>query len=100
MATPKQNELPLKMKYKVVKTAKREPKLCVRELAERFQCSKTQVSTILKNKEAVRKLYESYASNSLCQARNRNRTSEYADLNDAFYQWYQMCVKNNIYPVS
>ena len=53
MATPKWNDLPVKMKYDVIKTAKREPKLGVRKLAERFQCGKTQVSTILKNKEAV-----------------------------------------------
>ena len=83
------------MKYEVIKTAEREPKLGVRKLAELFQCGKTQVSTILKNKEAVRKLYESNASSSLCQARKRNRTSEYADLNDALYQWYQ-CVLRRI----
>ena len=82
MATPKQNDLPLKIKYKVITTDEREPKLGVRELAKCFQCGKTQVSTILKNKVAVRKLYESNASNSLCQARKRNQTSEYADLND------------------
>ena len=68
MVTPKRNDFPLKMKYEVIKMAERELKLGVRELAKRFQCGKTQVSTILKNKVAVRKLYESNASNSLCQA--------------------------------
>ena len=33
----------------------------------------------------------------MCQARKRNRTSEYADLNDALFQWYQMCVKRTLY---
>ena len=80
-----------------IRTAERELKLGVRKLAKRLQCSKTQVSSILKDKEAVRKLYESNASDSLYQARKRNRTSEYADLDDALYQWYQMCVKKNIY---
>ena len=29
----------------------------------------------------------------------RNRASEYADLNDALYQWYQLCMnKRNMYP--
>lgn len=45
----------------------------------------------------MRELYESNASDSLCQARKRNRTSEYADINDALYQWYQAAVKD-IYP--
>lgn len=98
MATAKRNDLPLKRKYEVIKTAEREPKLGVRKLALRFGCGKTQISTILKNKEAVRELYESNASDSLCQVRKRNRKSEYADLNDTLYQWYQLCVKKNIYP--
>ena len=98
MATAKRNDLPLKRKYEVIKTAEREPKLGVRKLALRFGCGKTQISTILKNKEAVREFYESNASDSLCQVRKRNRKSEYADLNDTLYQWYQLCVKKNIYP--
>jgi hypothetical protein len=60
--------------------------LRVRILAELFQCGKTQVSTILKDKKAVKKVYESNASSGLCQARKRNQTSEYADLNDAMFQ--------------
>jgi hypothetical protein len=94
----KRNDLSLKMKYEVIKTSEREPKLGIRTLAEHFQCGKTQISTILKNKKEVRELYESNASSGLCQARKRNRMSEYADLNDALFQWYQMCVQRNIYP--
>ena len=33
-----------------------------------------------------------------CQARNRNQASEYADLIDALYEWYQLCVKKDMYP--
>ena len=98
MATGRRNDLSLKVKYEVVKTSEREPKLGVRKLSEIFQCGKTQISTILKNKEVIRELYESNACDSLCQARKRNRISEYADLNDALYQWYQLCVQRNIYP--
>ena len=76
----------------------RERIISVRKLAEIFQCGKTQISTLLKNKKAVKDLYESNASSDVCQARKRNRVSEYADINDALFQWYQMCVKRNIYP--
>lgn len=55
MTMKKRNDLPLKMKYEVIKTAEREPKLSVRirKLARVFQCDKTQISMILKNKEMV-----------------------------------------------
>ena len=86
----------LKMKYQVIKMSDTEPKIGVRKLAELFQCGKTQVSTILKNEKAVKELYELNASSALCQAHKRNRTSEYATVNDALFQWYQMCVKRTI----
>ena len=53
MTMKKRNDLPLKMKYEVIKTTEREPKLNVRKLAGVFQCDKTQISMILKNKEMV-----------------------------------------------
>ena len=98
MATGKRKDLSVKVKYEVIKTAEQEPKLGVRKLSELFQCGKTQISTIVKNKEAITELYESNACDRLCQARKRNRVSDYADLNDAVYQWYQLCVQRNIYP--
>ena len=76
MATKKRNDLSLKMKYEVIKTAERETKLDVRKLADLFQCGKTQTSGILKYKEAVRQLYESNAKDDLCQTCKRNRFSE------------------------
>lgn len=98
MATKKRNDLSLKMKYEVIMTSERETKIGIRKLADLFQCGKSQISAILKNKATVKQLYESNASSDLCQARKRNISSEYADLNDALYQWHQLCVKKNIYP--
>ena len=68
----KQNDLPLKSKYEVIKAAQSDPKIGVRKLAEIFQCGKTQISTIVKNKAAIKELYESNACGSLRQARKRN----------------------------
>ena len=78
-------------------TSERES-IYVRKLANLFHCGKSQISTILKNKAMIKQLYESNASSDLCQARKRIRSSEYSDLNDALYQWYQLCVKKNMYP--
>ena len=43
-------DLTLKQKVDVIKAAEKEPSVGVRELAKKFQCGKTQVATILKNK--------------------------------------------------
>ena len=53
MATKKRNDLSLKMKYEVILTSERESKIGVRKLAELFQCGKSQISSILKDKAMV-----------------------------------------------
>ena len=55
----KRNDLSLKMKYEVVRTAEREPTVGSRKLAETFQCGRTQIQIILKNKDSIKALYES-----------------------------------------
>ena len=37
--------LPVKKKIEVIQEAKRRPKVSVRELAEQFECGKTQIAT-------------------------------------------------------
>ena len=50
----KRNNLTLALKYEVVKTAEREKKLGMRKLSEMFNCGKTQISVILKNRERIK----------------------------------------------
>ena len=52
----------------------------------------------MKNKDQIKELYESNASNGLAQFRKRNRKSEFADINEALYSWYQLAVSRNVYP--
>ena len=87
------NDLNLKMKYEVIKAAEREPNIGTRKLAASFNCGKTHIQSILKNKEHIKELYMSNASSSLVQYRKRSRTSEYADINEALYSWYQLVTK-------
>ena len=49
-------------------------------------------------KEAVEAMYESNASDKLSQYRKRTRNSEYADINEALYKWYQLATSKNIFP--
>lgn len=94
----KRNDLSLKMKYKVIKTVEREQTIGSRKLAETFQCGRTQIQTILKNKDTIKDLYQSNATDKLAQCRKRTRKSEYADINQALYKWYQLATSRGIYP--
>ena len=76
----------------------KEPKIGCRKLASMFKCGKTQIQTILQNKEKIKDLYESNVNNKLSQFRKRNRKSEYSDVNEELYRWYQLAVSKNIYP--
>ena len=76
-SSTKRNDLSLKMKYEVIKAAKTEPKIGVKKLSKAFGCGKIQISTILKNKQSIKELYESNANEGLCQAHKRNRKWDY-----------------------
>ena len=45
--------------------------------------TKTQMTNIIRNKETVREAYEK----GLRESKMRNRTSQYADFNDAAWEW-------------
>ena len=69
------NTLTLKKKVEVIKAAEKS-RVGVRKLAEQFNCGRTQISSILKNKEALLELYESNASsNSICMKKGLDQAS-------------------------
>ena len=91
------NDLNLKTKYEVIEASEREPNIGTKKLATSIKCGKTQIQTIVKNKENIKELYMSNASSSLVQCTTRSRTSEYVDVNEALYCWYQLVTRKNIY---
>ena len=52
------NPLTLKKQVEVIKAAESDPKLSVRKLAESYDCGKTQISSILKEKQSILELCE------------------------------------------
>ena len=94
----KRNELSLGKKYELVRVAEKNPKLGVRKLAEYFECGKTQVCSILKNKDSIVEKYENNASSEMRRSLKRCCTSKFADVNDLLYDWYLMAVRKNIHP--
>ena len=63
---------------------------------EEFGTGKTQIQTILRNKESIFVLYESNVGPS---QQKRSRTGKYSNVNIALWDWYTMCRSSNI-PVS
>ena len=94
----KRSDLTLAQKYEVVKTAERERKIGVRKLGQIFGCGKTQISTMLRNKERIKELYETNASGDRCHTSQRIRESKFSEVNEALYQWYLKAVSKNVYP--
>jgi len=63
------NNLNLQQKVSVIKVYEKEPQPSVRQLAEKFNCGKTQMSTILQNKAETLDMYKSNSSGEICQTR-------------------------------
>ena len=94
----KRNELTLKMRYELVKEAEKNPRSNARSLAEKFECGKTQVYSILKEKASIIQQYECNAAASACHSVQRSRKSPYSKVNDVLYEWYLVAVRKIIYP--
>ena len=92
------NDLTLAKKYEVIKEAEKNKTIGVHKLAEKFGCGKTQISTILKNKERIEELYASNASGQRCLIGKRFRESKYSELNEALHSWYLLAVSKNVFP--
>ena len=92
----KRNCLTLQKKVEVIRTHEKNPRINVRELAERFECGKTQIAMIIKQKDSILSAYETNASTALVRA--TTRSSEYADINKALYDWYCLACSKNLYP--
>lgn len=98
MATSK-NALTLQKKYEVLEMVKKNPLMSVCKLAGLFACGKSQIASIIKNKELILELYESNLPSETICSRKRSPTSEFADVNEALHKWYLLAASRNIYPV-
>ena len=97
---PKRNYLNLKKKVEVIKTAEKNQGMSIRELAEQFDCGRTQIAKMFKDKEFILSLYESNASSiRVLTSKTYGRQSEYADVNKSLYDWYILACSKNIFPM-
>ena len=84
--------LSLKEKYDAIDTSNKNPGMGSRALAAMFSCGKTQITSILNNKESIAELYE---SNMSMLTRKRCRESDYSPVNEALYSWYLLATSRN-----
>ena len=90
------NELTLKERYKVVEYSKKHPPDSTRVIAEVFNCSRTQIQQILKNKDRIALEFEAKGEPA---TRKRKRKAAFQSVNDAVYQRYRLVRQRNV-PVS
>ena len=64
-----------------------------------FECGRSQISSLLKNKESILELYEANAASESVSSRKRSRSCEFFDINEALHKWYLLACSKNIYPV-
>ncbi len=94
----KKNFLPLKKKVEVIKAHENDKGLSHRALGEMFQCGRTQVAQIIKNKDSILALFKANASGSRIYSTKVSRTCEYEDINKALYEWYVLACSKHVYP--
>ena len=81
--------LTLQKKFEVIKLAEEDPKLGLRKLADLFDCGKTQISGILKDKDTVLELYNGNLLSKDSFFLKRYRACEFLEVNEALYRWYE-----------
>ena len=86
--------LSLKEKYNVIETSKN-PGMAARALAAKFCCGRSQINSILTNKESIIELYESNVSSTSVLSRKRCRESDFSEVNEALYSWYLFATFRN-----
>ena len=91
----KRKELTLQEKVDVIAYKDKNPAIGIREIAEKFQCGKTQIQSTLRDK---RKLLDKFATNGNA-ASKRARMCRFQDIDSAMFEWFRMARSKNI-PVS
>ena len=90
----KKTYLTLKQKVEVIKMFRKNSRMSQQSLAEQFGCGRTQIASILKDKESLMSQYESNAPGSS----KIRRVGEFEEVNTALYKWYVLATSKNIYP--
>lgn len=94
-SSKKRNYLTLQKRVEVIKEFGKNPGMNHRVLAEMFNCGKTQIGQILKQKESILSLYQ---SNRSAKRKKMSRASAFEDVNKAVFEWYSMACSKSIFP--
>ena len=93
----KRKYLSLEKKVEVIKHLQKNHGTSIRTLGEIFECGKTKIAYILKNKISILSLYQANTSGSRIYT-GKSRISEYVEVNDTLYKWFTLACSKNIYP--
>lgn len=91
-SSSKRKVLTLKEKVAVLDYVKKNPSAASRKISGVFGCGKTQIQSILNNKQSIMDEYEANGQ----ESRKRHRVGDFQDVNDAVYKWYCLARERNI----
>ena len=85
-------ELTLKEQVEVIKYAKKYPRVGNRLIAQHFKCGRTQIQSILREKDEITTAYKYHAqATRMCMHR-----PAFADMDDGVYRWYSFVRERNV----
>ena len=91
-ATGKRKDLSASEKVQVIEYKKENPSAGMRSIAKKFDCSKSQIQSILAKKDDI---LEHYGANKNAHCK-RARLSQLKNVDEATYEWYQKARSKNI----
>ena len=91
-ATGKRKDLSASEKVQVIEYKKENPSAGVQSIAKKFDCSKSQIQSILAKKDEI---LEHYSANKNAHCK-RARLSQLKNVDKATYKWYQKARSKNI----
>ena len=81
----KREELDMKTRFDVIQCSKANPQESKRKLAEKFNCGRTQIQTILKKKDEILKNFEGNCSSNI----KRTRGAKHEEVDNVLLEWFQ-----------
>ena len=94
----KRTFLNMKKKVELIHFTEKNPGISIRNLEQIFTCCRTQIASILKNKESILTMYESNVSGDRLHVNVLGRKSQFSEINKVLYEWYSLACSKNIYP--
>ena len=93
----RRNFLSLEKRFEIVQLRKDNPKMTLKELADRFGCGKTQISNTLQSQDDIEKRYNSCSEKAAQDIKIvKSYRTRFEEIHSLTYEWYQLIRAHDI----